>query len=531
MKTIRRTAVASAGALGLLAGQACGRLADDCEYMLDCAEVVGSSVADGGGGAGGEPSSGAGADGGGGAGGGSLPGNCDPELGGVEASCGVFVSSSMGDDESGVGAPDAPWKTLTKALSLVQTTPQLNRVYVCGEAFDEAVVVSSGPVLYGGLDCAGDWRHADMRRKTSLTAPAGDIPLRFGSGPSPAVIRDFAVTAAAAVSLGASSIAVLVDGASVGFERCALGAGTGADGPEGLDAPALAEPPQAQADSGADACTNAAAVAGAGPTSNDCAGTLSIGGAGGDGSLLVGAAGAPGEPALGGGQAGTGEPAGGAWSCVSGQGLGAAGSAGEVGAAGKAGTDQGSLSATGYLGTPGGAGALGGPAQGGGGGGGAKGQTGCAGASGGAGGAGGCGGLPGGGGGPGGASFALVSIGAVVSLSACTLVGGAGGKGGGGGDPQPGAPGGLPGAGGTNANLPGLKSACAGGLGGLGGTGGAGAGGRGGPSAAIAQMGSAIDASSSTLSFGAPGAGGPGGSENVASNAGTQGSAADVLIY
>jgi hypothetical protein len=35
-------------------------------------------------------------------------GNCDPEAGAVDSFCGVFVSSTLGDDDNGAGTKDKP---------------------------------------------------------------------------------------------------------------------------------------------------------------------------------------------------------------------------------------------------------------------------------------------------------------------------------------------------------------------------------------------------------------------------------------
>jgi hypothetical protein len=262
-------------------------------------------------------------------------------------------------------------------------------------------------------------------------------------------------------------------------------------------------------------------------------GEMSVGGKGGDGTVMQGM---NGEPGLTGtlGEPGLGEPSSGSgWACVPGAGFANPGSPGANGdpGAGAGAADLGTLDPDlGIVGANGTPGTAGKPGQGGGGGGGAKGLLNCGGgqagggASGGSGGSGGCGGKPGQGGMAGGSSIALVSVDASVIVIDTTLRVGTGGRGGKGGDLQPGGSGGQPGLGGNGFS--GSNPACSGGMGGKGGNGGPGGGGRGGHALALAYKGSRpLDTGLLTFA-GTAGEGGLSGNENVAMNPGEAGIAA-----
>ncbi|WP_434045501.1 MULTISPECIES: PGRS family protein [Sorangium] len=462
-----------------------------------------------------------------------VPPGCVPSEidGAVDDTCGVFVASTGNDDNAGTRAE--PVATLAEALR--RAADKGTEAYACAETFEEAVEVPVGIKLFGGLDCANGWRWIGETAKTVVAPGEEPIALKVMPGEGAVRIEDVSVHAANAQALGASSIAVLVDGAEVELVRCELIAGNGADGAEGEDAPSEVPAQASPGNAGTDACSDLdasgapdAALPGGAQVENACGGdALSIGGEGGAGRVNNGGGGQVGEPgALG--AAGSGEPAAGDWSCAAG-GTGQGGDNGPAGEPGLAASGLGTLNSSGYVGASGEAGRAGKPGQGGGGGGGAKGGAAIctggmpgAGASGGSGGPGGCGGLPGQGGGAGGASIALASVEGKVTLTDCVLKGGNGGKGGVGGDLQPGELGGLGGVGGTG--MGGSKAACAGGQGGQGGNGGPGGGGLGGPSLAIAYRGEAVrQEGQTTLTPGTAGAGGPGGSSNVAENTGADG--------
>ncbi|WP_437279878.1 PGRS family protein [Sorangium sp. So ce375] len=490
---------------------------NDCELLRTCSHFLSSSTGDG------------------------LPSACMPNENAtaVDDSCGVFVSTA--GDDGNAATKEAPVRTLAEALALAAENGT-QRVYACAETFEEAVEVAGSVTIYGGLDCANGWRWIGEEKKTIVAPGVQAIPLKLVQGDGAVRLEDVSARAADAQAAGGSSIAVLVDGATVELARCELIAGNGADGAYGTDAPSEAAMQGPRGEDGASACSDLDAsgapdetLAGGAQVESACGvDALSIGGEGGGGKVSNGGGGDVGQTGVE-GQAGAGEPPSNSdsWSCGAipndpTKGGGSAGANGTPGPAGVGASGLGALRATGYTGVPGGDGTPGTPGQGGGGGGGAKGGAVCAGgatgagASGGSGGAGGCGGLPGKGGGPGGASIALASVDANVTLIDCTLTAGRGGNGGKGGNRQPGGVGGVGGLGGMGVG--GSKKACAGGEGGQGGNGGPGGGGLGGPSLAIAFRGESVkQEGKTTLMPGAPGAGGLGGSNNVASNAGADG--------
>jgi hypothetical protein len=478
-------------AAGAVAAVGCGDLHDDQELELTDPslarphELSGSSAGtggqDGGGGAGGS--------GGGGMGGGGKPGICVPSenMGlPVAGFCGVFVSSSLGEDTN-AGTQAKPFKSITAALAATNGMP----IYVCGEPFSEPVTVSAAVTIYGALDCSKGWAY-DATTKTQLTAAVEAVPLTLASSANGAEVLDFAITAASAMKAGGSSIAVLADQATATLTRCDLVAGSGAMGAAGTTPNAVGPNDEGQAGvagtSGGPGCTSSTDVLGGGGAQGMCGMIDVSGGLGGDGTnTLAGGAGtaADGAPEPGAvppadGLGGSGQAAGVA--CKSGD----DGPTGSPGMSGAGATGVGTIGASGYTGPAATNGQSAGTVGYGGGGGGGASKCGAdAGPSGGGGGSGGCGGAPGTAGGPGGSSIALLSYMATLTLSDVTLTSGAGGGGGIGGSGQPGGNGGNGGpAGGPNG-------ACAGGNGGLGGRGGSAGGGLGGHSLGIAFLGQA----------------------------------------
>ncbi|WP_437798770.1 PGRS family protein [Sorangium sp. So ce693] len=521
MRTLRRTLLGSAVAIALISSGCEGlwyHVENDCEYLLTCEKYRGRGTE-------------------------VVPTGCVPSEidGAVDDTCGIFVASTGNDDNAGTRAE--PVATLVEAVR--RAAESGTGVYACAETFEEAIELPAGAKLFGGLDCANGWTWIGEEKKTTVAPGEEAIALKVMRGEGAARIEDMSVRAADAQAPGASSIAVLVDGATAELARCELVAGNGADGAAGENAPSEVPPQASPGNAGADACSDVdgtpgpdMTLSGGAQVVNECGGELSIGGSGGDGNVTNGGGGDVGQVGIE-GQGGAGEPAtmGSNWSCGvtpgdASKGGGNAGVNGTLGDAGVAASGLGTLSSSGYAGVSGGAGGPGKPGQGGGGGGGAKGGAAIcsgampgAGASGGSGGPGGCGGLPGQGGGAGGASIALASVEGKVTLKDCVLKAGEGGKGGAGGDLQPGGAGGLGGVGGMGVG--GSKNACDGGKGGQGGNGGPGGGGLGGPSLAIAYRGEPVkQEGQTTLMPGTPGAGGPGGSSNVAENAGDTGAVA-----
>jgi hypothetical protein len=416
----------------------------------------------------------------------------------IADSCGVFVSSSKGNDTTGKGTKEAPYQTLAKALGAVGSQP----VYACGETFTESVSISASVTIYGALACSQTWMY-DPTQKTLLTAAADAIPMTLASTADGTVIHDFAITAADATAPGGSSIAVL-DQAGVTLENVDIAAGAGAPGTMGAAQARVMTPTSANGTNGADdaACNMTSIIMGGAGGTNTCNGTATNGGDGGEGLPAAvadpGASGQPMTPANGGaGQT--------AVACQS----GGVGTAGSIGSAGTGARGIGDVSTTGCQAAVATVGGAGQPGQGGGGGGAA---LACdaptnmfAGPSGGGGGAGGCGGAPGNPGTSGGSSIGILALSAQLTLTTVTITTKAGGVGGLGSAGQLGGDGGLLG----NAVAAG---ACPGGVGGQGGTGGPGGGGAGGHSVGIAiKNGTLPNLGSTTITPGSGGMGGAGG--------------------
>jgi hypothetical protein len=426
--------------------------------------------------------------------------SCDPikSSGPVDNSCGVFVSSSQGDDAENDGTKESPVRTVARALEILPTRAPPKTaasIYLCAEPIVEEVTLPSGVAVVGGLDCKAPapvkWAFNSPNVETVLTAPEGKTPLRLTAGAGLTEVRDVHVVAMAVPDTmpGGSSIAVIADGAEALFERSLIEAGNGA---KGADGEPYMEPATAGAPGlpGQEACTLDAAFPVEGPE-NQCAAASSFGGTSGAGGIISGTIGSPGEPGSN-ANGGSGETSMGA-PCSD----GAPGADGTSSGAGADAAGQGTIDSTaGYTGVSGGVGQRGAPGQGGGGGGGAKSEVNSVnqcpnimsgyGASGGSGGAGGCGGVGGRGGGPGGSSIAVVSIRSKLTFSASTIKAGDGGAPGEGGPGQEGGAGGMGAPGGGVPVGVNLKPACAGGAGGKGGFGGLGGRGLGGHSIGVA---------------------------------------------
>ena len=461
----------------------------------------------------------------------------DPASAPAEDDCGVFVSSSLGDDAS-PGTRKQPVRTFERAISLARKGPL--RVYACAETFPEAVTVPSGVELWGGLDCARDWSYLGGDNLTVLAPEPDLVPLKVEKGEEGGIstLADLRLEAADASVPGGSSIAMLVlTDTAVELRRSELVAGDGAKGAPGARGGELPAKGGAPGSSGAAACS-ADSVPGAPPAITACGEVQTVGGKGGDGSAALGGSGNDGQPELvpnpeGWGLGGAGETA--ALQCHHGE----DGENGTDGAHAEGARRAGRITFQGWEGERGGDGGNGRPGQGGGGGGGSRGgsfscglgpNTPKGGASGGSGGGGGCGGRGGKGGGFGGASIGLVSFSGDVSLEATSIVTGSGGDGGAGGLAQLGGAQGVPGIGGASvgASHPG----CWGGLGGKGGSGGYGGGGLGGPSIGIAHLAGLFPAGHNlAIKTGMPGKGGPGGNQNLPEGAGEDGIRGDTLSF
>jgi hypothetical protein len=450
-----------------------------------------------------------------GAAGGAPELRCEPSAqSGPDAPCGVFANSAAPPD--GDGSKERPLHTLTAAIDeAAKRKPGERRVYACIGVFTGPVVLPGGVDVYGGLDCAREWRSGGRDQRTELRAGPDEIPLTIAGGAGENRVEGVDVVAEPAMQPGGSSIAVMAEGASVDFVRCTLRA---ADAMRG-DSPGNFEPARAgePGGDGGMACS-ASVVPGGEPQSVMCGEETSIGGLGGQGSSQSGGTGDPGAPSPEGATSGLGGAGQSTGACR----VGGDGADGQDGTPGKGGRGDGQISRNGYLGVDGASGTPGRIGQGGGGGGGATGGTGerrCpsgarGGASGGAGGTGGCGGKGGLGGQAGGASIAIISLGSELRFEEVMLVAGQGGDGGDGGPGQPGGDGARGGAGGqVPSEASSLAAACRGGKGGDGGDGGDGGGGTGGHSIAIAHTGKPDpppEGQGYTVRLGTPGNGGLG---------------------
>jgi hypothetical protein len=512
------------GVAGAIAAGGCFHFEDDCELAHDCPTgATGTSGA--------ATSSSTGSSGTGG-----TPTSCVPSASAdpVADSCGTFVSSSLGVDDTAAdrGTKEKPFKSITAALNKANVA----RVYACAESFSESVTISAAVDLYGGLDCKS-WAYVGATTKTKLTAEADKVPLMLTGD---ATVEDFAITAADAATDGGSSIAVIADQVKATFTRCALVAGAGKAGLAGTTptdpvGPMTSDDTDIKGNNGKNACLDTSQQFGGSAKENALCPVANggpLGGQGGVGAALVGGDASGGTPLVAGkGLGGKGENGAG-WDC-SADGVNGGGQSGTNGAGGTPGNGAtgtsalGMLDNSGYTGAPGQPGGVAPPGQGGGGGGGAKGKTLCAGASGGGGGAGGCGGKGGLGGGAGGASIALVSLGATLSFEKVTIKAGVGGDGGNGGDGQVGGTGGNGGNGGAGS---GTLDACNGGKGGQGGIGGKGGGGRGGHAIGIAYTGAVMPSTKgATFTKGTPGKGGLGAADMM--HDGDSGVQADVQTF
>jgi hypothetical protein len=449
----------------------------------------------------GSNSAGTGGSGGNGAGGGTTPG-CDPSLvrGAVPDDCGIFVSVSKGDDGNTGTAKNKPVKTLSHAMSIANG----KTVYACAELFPESVEAPEGVVIFGGLDCSGDWSF-QLGQRTIVRGDDDAIAVTLNGD---AQIFDVDVAAGAALAKGSSSIGLLARGGEVELTRSTVSAQDGAPGEDGQ-----AQPPVPNGDDGdggtnsLPGCTSLTTIEGGAGGQRSCDGDSVNGGRGGtgtpDGSGLKGADGEP-QPRGTAPTNGLGQKGQDGSSCLAGN----AGDDGGNGEAGEGASGIGDLTTAGYVGPLAEGGKTNGqPGQGGGGGGGAKecmSATTMSGPSGGGGGSGGCGGKAGHAGGAAGSSIGIVSVNAKLVLTDVTIDVGQGGRGGKGGDGQSGGLGGLPGAAGGNG-------ACPGGTGGQGGRGGSGGGGLGGHSIGIAFKGGPAPSLDGSITISSPGAGGIGG--------------------
>jgi hypothetical protein len=468
----------------------------------------------------------------------------DPSEKNVIEGCGVFVSAAAAP--GGTGTRASPYSSLQKAIDDAGG----KRVYACAAMpFSEAVTIAAPVEVFGGFaDCAasGGWTWTQEGR-SELDGPADQIALTIEKGAAGASVEGFKIVGASpsSMTMGGSSIAVVVDDVAATLEQCDVSANDAADGIDGTTPSGTAQagaPAPSMMVMGAptDACVLPTGVMGGTGGVTMCADGMTTGGNGGSGGL-PGAPDGPGQKGTAGAPVMTSPPPGNDGLAGAGQSTsggicqqGDPGAPGDSGSAGSGGSVSGDmLSLTGVTNSDDTDGKPGTRGQGGGGGGGAMAGTFCMvnastvdgpGASGGGGGAGGCGGLGGGGGKAGGSSLAIVSLGTKLTLSSVTLAVGKGGRGGTGALGQAGGAFGNGANGGASSGLAGSKAGCPGGNGGAGGDGGPGGGGRGGHAIGIAYATtpSAVPMIK-TYTAGAPGDGGSAGSGAPVTSSGANG--------
>ena len=164
----------------------------------------------------------------------------------VNDECGVFVSSSQGDDGN-EGSKAKPFATIAAAL---QNAPG-KTIYLCNETFTGKVEISGSTNIYGGLDCTAEWVYGGDTARSTLTADAGAIPLRVRAG-NALTAFNLKVLAADAKEKGGSSIAILVEGGgSLDLSKSDAEAGNGAPGEDAMDMEGMATSGQPGVDGGA----------------------------------------------------------------------------------------------------------------------------------------------------------------------------------------------------------------------------------------------------------------------------------------
>lgn len=451
----------------------------------------------------------------------------DSDCDGFDGNAGsaVFVTPTGTDDAA--GTPEAPVKTLGKAVGLAKAASK--DVYVCNGTYAENVVLEdSGLRMFGGYDCENGWVRTKGR---ALVNPGTGVPMRI-DGADGTVLDRIELEAPAGVDPGESSIALIVNGTSgVGLNRVSITSNEGGDGSVGVAPVAMTA-----AKSGANGVsTDGKTCVSAGPKTGSCATTA----AGGYDSTFVQCVGV--SIGYRGGKGGTGgninqnKPAtsGGAGYFAGALGGkvgfgGSPGDAGAIGVFGIPGIGIGTIVDGNYVASNAGTnGTLGLPGEAGGGG--AGGTSKClgdvcgsytVGGGGGQGGYPGCGGEGGKAGGGGGASIGILSIDSVIQITwsdVHTKTGGAGGSPSDGAQGQPGGAGGKGGSG-SLAGQPG-------GAGGPGGKGGPGGPGGGGPSIGILVQGAVPTTEAITFDIASGGEGASG----IAGPAAEDGKSADIL--
>lgn len=434
------------------------------------------------------------------------PDGIDQDCDGFDGRFGDRVFVSLDGDDTNLGTPEDPVRTIARALELDR--PVL--VLAMGTYEEDVTIASVTRSINGGYLVGPIWQRSGPRSTLALV----DAPLTYAGvvgRDEQLTLTQMEVHGPEALEPGESSIAIAASTGTLRLLDSRVVAGRGAPGVDGSSgSPGLGgrDGREGLPCAGYPSCSAGVAPGGAAVTS--ACETSTVSGAGGESgsggrSSPTGAGGGPAPPFAGAG--GDGED----------------GLSGDRGGDGDGGDEVGAFSMTTYTPSAAPAGSAGSPGQGGGGGGGGRHyQTGgCSpattsvvppGAGGGSGGAGGCPGPGGRGGGGGGASVAIVASTASVVLERSEILTEGGGRGGRGGPGGPGGPGGSPGAGGARlCSTEGYLGhpGGAGGRGGSGGDGGHGGGGMGGPSIGLAlRNGATWEGTETSFEIGAGGLGG-----------------------
>ena len=169
---------------------------------------------------------------------------CDPTKSPHDDPCvladtlGVFVSSAGLDTNA--GTREAPLQTIAAGLSKASMLG-VGRVYVCQGNYSETLRVTNAVSVYGGLACPlgdGGWVYGDGGA-AQVTGAANAIAFTVDGVDASIAVEDLRVLSPDAVGQddagnGRSSIAVLVNGSAVTFNRCTFVAGAGANGADGV---------------------------------------------------------------------------------------------------------------------------------------------------------------------------------------------------------------------------------------------------------------------------------------------------------
>jgi hypothetical protein len=442
--------------------------------------------------------------------------NCDG-IDGVPADA-IFVDTDDGDDGTGDGTMDAPYKTLGAAIQAAVDAGK-SQVFVGEGLYLEDLDLVTGVSLYGGYEPDQGWlRNLNYTTTAGLTAE----PLTC-DGQTDIEVQGFLIQSASDTGAGASVRTASFHDCEVLFSYCTFQTGDAGNGVAGATG-SNGQPGEAGT-KGGDSCKFGGTWCGnpcpqpqGGAAGNSPCGENGGGGGNGGEDEKVGHQGSAG---LNGG--GAGGPAGG----VEGNGgNGGNGAGGQDGTDGSTASWGGALGAGGYTPGHGADGTNGTNGKGGGGGGGGGGTDTdwvCPvwGAGGGGGGGGGCSGTKGTKGTGGGGSFGLYIVDSTVNLVSCVVFAGDAGDGGKGGDGGDGAGGGQGGSKG-NSGIEDEGDGGKGGNGGPGGDGGAGSGGDGGPSIGIVCVG-AVTLNVDDESLVAPGFQGAAGAAGAGGNPGYPG--------